>query len=170
MADDDDNPLKRFSVTVKMEREYSATIEIEAHDQAEADRLALLQFNVWASEEGVQIMPLGFPEPWDEHENTDRQPEIERGFRCVDCGKHTDASGEYYSVHDDVWAASGLAMDGGMLCLACLSRRIGRRLTSADFVDAGCTPSDEAWRRYSEMGASPVQARACPERRPGGRL
>src|SRR5262249_19287094 len=38
-------------------------------------------------------------------------------FDCVDCGGDFD---EYdYSVKDSVWAASGLAPHGGLLCVGC---------------------------------------------------
>jgi len=69
-------------------------------------------------------------------------------FLCVDCGKDT-SGGEYYSVRNDVWAASGLAPNGGMLCLACLERRIERPLTGDDFT---CMwPSGSAWQRHIAM-------------------
>src|SRR5262245_37429177 len=77
--------------------------------------------------------------------------EVERAARfiCVDCGKDTSpgtGTDEYYSVYDHVWEASGLAPNGGMLCLDCLGHRIGRPLTGDDFT---CMwPSVEAWRRY----------------------
>ena len=52
-------------------------------------------------------------------------------FDCVDCGGDFD---EYdYSVEDAVWAASGLEPGGGLLCIGCLERRLGRRLTRNDF-------------------------------------
>ena len=40
---------------------------------------------------------------------------------------------EYYVVADQLWTAAGMAKDGGFLCIGCLERRIGRRLSSADF-------------------------------------
>jgi hypothetical protein len=50
---------------------------------------------------------------------------------CVDCGADFD---EYdYIVEDAVWAASGLKPDGGLLCIGCLERRLGRRLKRDDF-------------------------------------
>jgi hypothetical protein len=56
-------------------------------------------------------------------------------FRCLDCG--IDIGGaDYYMVHDDVWAESGLGKDDGMLCRRCLAQRLGRRLTPDDFTDA----------------------------------
>jgi len=138
--------MKTYQITVTMLREYSATIAIRARNEAEADRAALAAFNKWAfSEEGYRCLPLGFPPPWNEHESFDHEPKIDTRFRCVDCGKDTCESGEYYRVGDDVWAASGLAPNGGMLCLACLERRIGRPLTEADF---GMMPYAGAWERH----------------------
>jgi hypothetical protein len=138
--------IRTYQVTVKSLREYSATIAIRARSQAAADRMAISAFYKWgASEEGYHCAPLGFPWPWNEHENIDHEPEIDTRFRCVDCGKDT-GGGEYYMVGDDVWAASGLAPNGGMLCLACLERRIGRPLTGQDFT--ALYPSASAWERH----------------------
>jgi hypothetical protein len=135
-----------YRVTVTMLREYSATIAIRARSQAAADRMAIAAFYKWGCEEGYQLLPLGFPFPWKEHENIDHEPDIDTRFRCVDCKKDTSDSGEYYSVGDDVWAASGIAPNGGMLCLACLERRIGRLLTKEDFE--GLWPAASAWQRH----------------------
>ena len=122
---------------MKMLREYSATIAIRARSQADADRMAISAFYKWGGE----------PPPWNEHDNIDHEPEIDTRFRCVDCGKDTGGeTGEYYTVANDVWAASGLAPNGGMLCLACLERRIGRLLTVEDFT-ALC-PLASAWERH----------------------
>jgi hypothetical protein len=65
-------------------------------------------------------------------------------FRCVDCC--VDTIGEYYMVRNELWAASGLGPNDGMLCLADLERRIGRVLTLEDFT-AVC-PSRVAWERH----------------------
>ena len=65
---------------------------------------------------------------------------------AVSIAERIPASGEYYSVGDDVWAASGLAPHGGMLCLACLERRIGRPLTGEDFT--ALWPAASAWERH----------------------
>jgi hypothetical protein len=63
-----------------------------------------------------------------------------RWFACLDCGVNTSAVGDYYSLHDDVWQrAHPDAADpdaGGMLCIPCLERRLGRRLNALDFTDA----------------------------------
>ena len=73
---------------------------------------------------------------------------------CVDCGTDTlPLSGdraEFYIVTAEVWAASGLAPNGGCLCVGCLEKRIGRQLTAADFPDAkvndlSITDSGYAW-------------------------
>ena len=85
-----------------------------------------------------------FPPLWVKHEPSYYEPEIDTTFRCVDCG--ADKDGEYYMVSDELWAASGMAPNGGMLCLACLEQRIGRRLVKEDFT-ALC-PTLAAWRRH----------------------
>ena len=57
-------------------------------------------------------------------------------FLCRDCGIDTNEIGEYYMVRDKVWgAAAGIPPNGGMLCVACLERRLGRQLTRDDFPD-----------------------------------
>jgi hypothetical protein len=152
---------RTYQVTVTMLREYSATIAIRARSQAEADQAAIAAFEKWACEEGCQALPLGFPPPWKEHESIDREPEVYTAFRCVDCGKDTGESGEYYSVKDNVWAASGLAPNGGMLCLACLERRIGRPLTGEDFE--ALWPDASAWERH--LAARPRAKRNLKRRR-----
>jgi len=69
-----------------------------------------------------------------------------RRFCCIDCGKCTHCSGEYYMVRDELWAASGVESNGGMLCLLCLERRIGRALTAADWTTIG--PNLDAWQQH----------------------
>jgi hypothetical protein len=91
-----------------------------------ARRRAAIQAKRWSERERIKI------------------EKFEKRFRCVDCGTDTNESGEYYMVADNVWAASGLASDGGMLCLACLERRIERPLTFEDFT-AVC-PTASAWK------------------------
>jgi hypothetical protein len=54
-------------------------------------------------------------------------------FRCADCLVNTAAIGDYYIVHDTVWAAAGMAETDGMLCLDCLANRLGRPLQFSDF-------------------------------------
>lgn len=52
--------------------------------------------------------------------------------RCVDCD--WDTSDEDYMVTDEVWQATGLGHHDGSLCIGCLEKRIGRRLTWLDFT------------------------------------
>lgn len=57
-------------------------------------------------------------------------------FMCKDCGLDTSPLGldEYYMVHNEVWAQSGMDGLSGMLCLLCLEARIGRDLEVSDFT------------------------------------
>ena len=57
---------------------------------------------------------------------------------CADCGCKK-GSAAYYMVRDEVWAQAG----GGrsLLCLCCLSARLGRKLQRDDFNEA---PINEA--------------------------
>jgi hypothetical protein len=140
---------RAWRVTVKLLREYSATIEVRAETQEEADEAALAAFQCSDDDHDAgyyQYEPLGLPPPWNEHDFVDYDPEIDCRFRCVDCEKDTSNSGEYYAVDDKVWAASGLAPNDGMLCLTCLEQRIGRELNVEDFT--AMVPSLEAWERH----------------------
>jgi hypothetical protein len=66
---------------------------------------------------------------------TPEEKEVYRDrFFCADCGECTFCTGEYYMVSNALWAAAGMKPDGGMLCLACLECRIGRKLTGDDFT------------------------------------
>jgi hypothetical protein len=116
-----------YAVTVTMKREYRVTITIRASSQSKAEEAALAAFEKYACEERL-------PSPWDEHKSRDRDPEIDRMFHRVDCGKDTGSSGEYYTVADELWAKTGLTPNGGMLCLVDLERRISRPLTEDDFT------------------------------------
>ena len=70
---------------------------------------------------------------------------------CIDCRTETQpnkAAGNYeqFIVTDEVWQAAGMPLGnvdpksfvlkggGGCLCVGCIERRLGRRLTNADFV------------------------------------
>jgi hypothetical protein len=89
---------------------------------------------------------------------SERWRRLARRFRCIDCGKDTK-DGEYYLVKDELWAASGGG--DGMLCLACLERRIGRELTLADFTWPSTDMRDwtlEAWERHVAS-----RGRQCPD-------
>jgi hypothetical protein len=51
---------------------------------------------------------------------------------CADCGE----PGEFYMVHNRLWAAAGMNPHGGFLCIECLEDRLGRSLCCDDFTDA----------------------------------
>ena len=68
----------------------------------------------------------------------------EADYLCQDCGVDTTpctgkrgcrhkGKWEHYMVTKALWEQAG--MDSGFLCIGCLERRIGRRLTPADFPD-----------------------------------
>lgn len=55
-------------------------------------------------------------------------------WRCLDCTVDTDALGEYYMLHDDLWER--IHPDKlGKFCIACVERRLGRELVAPDFTD-----------------------------------
>lgn len=56
-------------------------------------------------------------------------------FLCMDCGKDTNKSNEYYSLKRRVWRKAN-PLIARMLCLSCVERRLGRDLTAADFSRA----------------------------------
>lgn len=64
---------------------------------------------------------------------------------CVDCGKETEPHTSHgqpfftqwdtYIVRDAVWADAGMTgWDSGSLCTPCLTTRLGRPLTEADYL------------------------------------
>lgn len=56
-------------------------------------------------------------------------------FICHGCGIDTREISEYYMVQDAIWLKA-FPHGSGMLCIGCLEDRIGRTLTSEDFIDA----------------------------------
>jgi hypothetical protein len=62
-------------------------------------------------------------------------------------------------VADQLWKAAGMAPHGGMLCLVCLERRIGRPLVVEDFT--ALMPSKEAWRRHLAYQAEREKEKEC---------
>ena len=73
---------------------------------------------------------LGRPEHELTWHNCVRELDLDKRTRCLDCGA---PDGTSYMVHDHVWAVTGLAYDGGVLCFADLARRLGRPLRLSDF-------------------------------------
>jgi hypothetical protein len=79
---------------------------------------AVLHFRIWPPMARLRIRPN--PDP--------------RVF-CSDCGTNTCvAGGDYYMVANDLWEEFGNG--DGMLCLTCLSARVGRPLAIYDFTAA----------------------------------
>lgn len=100
---------------------------------------------------------------------------------CVDCGADTlpaewGGQGEYYMVHDELWAKAGMAPNGGMLCIGCLERRIRRRLRPGDFIDAPINdpkvrPGRKAWTHRTRRLRDRLLGRGLPVHDPRqGRL
>jgi hypothetical protein len=81
---------------------------------------------------------------------------------CMDCGQRTigirKAPGEWYMVHDSLWAQAGMEPKGGWLCIGCLEHRIGQRLTPADFKDV--VANDSTRMRHSDRLASRLRGDA----------
>jgi hypothetical protein len=79
----------------------------------------------------------------------------------MDCGYETSGGvdgDEWYSVHDEIWIKACGYIEGKLpadgpfgrqiLCIGCLERRIGRRLTSNDFTDAPVNKPDDSRMSY----------------------
>lgn len=56
-----------------------------------------------------------------------------RKWLCVDCYRNTHL--EHYYVKNNVWYREAQMSEIGMLCIACLEIRIGRRLVPNDFTN-----------------------------------
>lgn len=56
---------------------------------------------------------------------------MNKEFLCVDCQFDTFRN-EYYMVKDEIWP---IGIFDGMLCIGCLEKKIGRKLTKKDFTD-----------------------------------
>jgi hypothetical protein len=54
-------------------------------------------------------------------------------YNCVDC-IDTDRIDEFYMVTQQLWDEAGAK--GGMLCIGCLEKRLGRELNTHDFIEA----------------------------------
>jgi hypothetical protein len=88
---------------------------------------------------------------------------------CADCGIGTLTLGEWYIVHDAVWDEAWRgrrkwwhAIDGQeVLCIGCLERRLGRRLTASDFTAAPCNDPDK-YRISPRLRARLIQQETIP--------
>ena len=69
------------------------------------------------------------------HDFASRKADAVLGWSCMDCGKNTRASKEYYALKDTVWRRINPIILG-MLCLKCAEDRLGRPLCRSDFSAA----------------------------------
>lgn len=54
-----------------------------------------------------------------------------KNLRCANCAQRTD---DWYMLRDDIWQS--IAQPGERyLCLACVSKRLGRELIRSDYAD-----------------------------------
>jgi hypothetical protein len=87
--------------------------------------------------------------------------QAEQAFAIIRNGERNitqtfDKSTEVYTVKSKIWEASGMQPMGGCLCIGCLERRLGRRLTTNDFM-----PKDP----FSKVpGTERLLARRAPRR------
>ena len=63
--------------------------------------------------------------------------------RCLDCHVETSfterqKNDEWYMIHNHLWL-KGNPRGAGKLCIGCLEKRLGRRLTPRDFADCSLT-------------------------------
>lgn len=68
--------------------------------------------------------------------------------RCRDCRVDVRRIGEWYMVHDDIWAQAGTC-HRGYLCIGCLETGIGRTLSARDFLNVPVNYGAGQWSRRS---------------------
>lgn len=121
------------------------------HSRADAltddERIVLKTLANWrglGNRERSALMKILAAPPVEQPEFTDE---------CADCGcLHP---GEYW-VHPRVWSGSGMAVDGGKLCLVCLEARLQRRLTVADFPADAAINRCVLWDLSEQPAAAPI--------------
>ncbi len=69
-----------------------------------------------------------------------KESEEEIVLPCGDCGKET-AITDYYMVNFELWGKYGNGKD--LLCINCLSKRVGRPLTKKDLLEGA--PVNDPW-------------------------
>jgi hypothetical protein len=71
---------------------------------------------------------------FDTHPGHDGRASVEAARQRRDFTvEYRPGENEVYIVRHEVWDASGVAPNGGCLCIGCLETRIGRKLTPTDF-------------------------------------
>jgi hypothetical protein len=101
-----------------------------------------------------------------EHDVAKRKADAVLGWSCMDCGKNTHASKEYYALKDSVWRRINPIILG-MLCLKCAEDRLGRPLCRSDFSAApinarGALTCPELADRLRRTRSRKVSLRATP--------
>lgn len=69
-------------------------------------------------------------------ENKNEVEDKFKDFECVDCTINTHYINEYYMVQFELWNSVMVHQNSGMLCIGCLEDRLGRTLTTNDFIEA----------------------------------
>jgi len=62
---------------------------------------------------------------------------------CDDCGKTVIDRADYYMIKDELWSEFG--NEKGMLCLACMEKRLGREITHDDLTNCAVNWSHPRW-------------------------
>jgi len=71
----------------------------------------------------------------------------ESNWLCLDCGKNTLYSDDYYMLRNKLWRELvPREQRHRMLCLSCVSKRLGRPLQPEDFYSGGTKEADPAER------------------------
>jgi hypothetical protein len=84
------------------------------------------------------------------------EPKALVDFSCEACGSDYD---EYYMVQNGIWKAYGAG--GGMLCIGCLEKRMGRKLGRQDFNDLPLNeinPETQSLRLQDRLSTEPSKA------------
>ena len=70
-----------------------------------------------------------------------------KGWYCKDCNKNTFESSEvdYYMLTHELWDRIGVG--DGMLCIACVEERLGRKLKAEDLLDC---PLNDSMNEYTQ--------------------
>lgn len=55
--------------------------------------------------------------------------------KCMDCKIETMRNNNYYMIHNELWNKFATADGKGFLCVECLEKRMGRKLTKEDLTD-----------------------------------
>ncbi len=77
---------------------------------------------------------------------------FDKNDNCVDCGVNCLKINEYYMVTNSCWKRARMTSLGGMLCIGCLEKRLGTKLTPRNFSE--CVLN---WRNILIPGCSSIR-------------